>query len=39
MFRKWNDIIQTYIEGPKKKLGNISNIKFFTADPYFVEMF
>ena len=39
MLWKWNDIVPTYIEGPKKNLGKISNVKFFTADPYFVEMF
>ena len=35
MLRKWNDIVPTYIEATKK----ISNVKFFTVDPYFGVVF
>ena len=39
MLQKWNDIVPTYVEVTKKNLGNISNVKFFTVDPYFGGIF
>ena len=35
MLRKWNDIVPTY----RKILAQISNVKFFTVDPYFGVVF
>ena len=37
----WSDTasVPTYVEATKKNLGNIPDVKFFTADPYFGGMF
>ena len=39
MLRKFSGQLPTYIGGPEKNLGTIPNVKFFTADPYFVVVF